>query len=403
MTSRILIVDDAVFNQKILASIVRKAGFESLVAGDGVEALRCAREARPDLVLLDVVMPGMDGYRVCSELKADASLMDIPVIFLSSLDEAADKIKGLTAGAADYITKPFDGGEVLARVQTQLHLSELTRTLQSLNHDLVAKQQSLDDDLSAAADIQGALIPRADLTLPGLALSWLFIPSLAVGGDIFNAQQLDAEHVAFYILDVNGHGVPAAMVSLLAWQSLSPAMGLVVRPGGEGTSGISGTLASRVAPPAEVLCGLEREYPYERFERYFTISYLVLHLPSGRLVYSTAAHPFPILGRGDGTLQTLEEGGSIVGLGLGMYDEGEVRLQRGDRIFLYTDGIVEHRSPTGEYFGEGRLHDVLRSACAEPLSDVGKRLRSALASFGAGAPAEDDISFLACEYHGLAD
>src|SRR5213079_454704 len=99
---------------------------------------------------------------------------------------------------------------------------------------------------------------------------------------------------------------PAAMVSVLAWQSLSPAMGLVVRPGAEGTS------ASHVAPPAEVLCGLEREYPYERFERYFTISYLVLHLPSGRLAYSTAAHPFPILGRGDGTLQTLEEGGSIV-------------------------------------------------------------------------------------------
>ena len=400
MTSRILIVDDALFNQKILASIVRKAGFESLVASDGTEALRCAREARPDLVLLDVVMPGMDGYGVCAELKADAALTDIPVIFLSSLDEPADKIKGLTAGAADYITKPFDGGEVLARVLTQLRLRELTQALQSLNHDLVEKQRSLDDDLSAAAGIQGALIPRADLTLPGLTLSWLFIPSLAVGGDIFNAQQLDAEHVALYILDVNGHGVPAAMVSVLAWQSLSPAMGLVVRPGDAGDTGNG---AAHVAPPAEVLRGLEHEYPYERFERYFTISYLVLHLPSGRLAYSTAAHPFPILGRGDGTLQTLEEGGSIVSLGLGQYDEGEVRLQRGDRIFLYTDGIVEYRSATGEYFGEERLHDVLRSARGQPLSNVETLLRSALASFGGGAAAEDDISFLVCEYHGPTD
>jgi sigma-B regulation protein RsbU (phosphoserine phosphatase) len=395
MTSRILIVDDAVFNQKILASILSKAGLEALVAGTGSEALRRARESRPDLVLLDVVMPGMDGYEVCAELKADAGLADIPVIFLSSLDEPADKIKGLAAGAADYIAKPFDGGEVLARVETQLHLRELTQTLQSLNRDLVEKQRSLDDDLSAAADIQGALIPRADLTLPGLALSWLFVPSLAIGGDIFNAQQLDAEHVALYILDVNGHGVPAAMVSVLAWQSLSPAMGLVVRPGGDG--------ASRVAPPAEVMLGLEREYPYARFERYFTISYLVLHVPSGRLTYSTAAHPFPILGRRDGTLETLEEGGSIVGLGLGQYDEGEVALRRGDRIFLYTDGIVEYRSATGECFGEERLHDVLRSARAEPLCDVGNLLQSALASFGAGAPAEDDISFLVCEYHGPAD
>jgi len=395
MTSRILIVDDAAFNQKILASIVRKAGFECLVAGDGAEALRCAREARPDLVLLDVVMPGMDGYRVCAELKADSALADIPVIFLSSLDEAADKIKGLTLGAADYITKPFDGGEVLARVRAQLHLRELTQALQSLNHDLVAKQQSLDDDLSAAADIQRALIPRADLTLPGLALSWLFVPSLAVGGDIFNAQQLDAEHVAIYILDVNGHGVPAAMVAVLAWQSLSPAMGLVVRPGAGGWS---------VTPPAEVILGLEQEYPYARFERYFTISYLVLHLPSGRLTYCTAAHPYPILGRRDGTLQMLEEGGSIVGLGLGQYDEGEVLLQRGDRIFLFTDGIVElHSATTGECFGDERLHDVLRSVRDQPLPDVGQHLRSALASFGEGAPAEDDISFLVCEYHGPSD
>jgi sigma-B regulation protein RsbU (phosphoserine phosphatase) len=391
MISRILIVDDAVFNQRILSSILRKAGFEFQVAGDGGEALRCARETLPDLILLDIVMPGKDGYGVCAELKADPGLADIPVIFLSSLDEAADKIKGLKAGAADYITKPFDGGEVLARVQNQLRLLQLTRALQSLNRDLVEKQRHLDDDLSAAAGIQKALIPRADLALPGLSLSWHFVPSSSVGGDIFNAQQLDAEHVAFYILDVNGHGVPAAMVAVLVWQSLLPAMGLVVRPG-DGTS--------CVAPPAAVLCGLEREYPYERFERYFTISYLVLHLPSGRLTYSTAAHPLPILVRRDGTLRQLEEGGSIVGLGLGSYDEGVVNLLQGERIFLYTDGIAESRSPAGEFFGDERFHDILRSTRALPLSMAVERLRQALASFGEGAPPEDDISILAWEYHG---
>jgi sigma-B regulation protein RsbU (phosphoserine phosphatase) len=400
MTSRILIVDDAVLNQRLLSSILRKAGFECLVAGDGGEALRSARESRPDLLLLDVVMPGKDGYEVCAELKADELLADIPVIFLSSLDDAADKIKGLTVGAADYITKPFHGGEVLARVETQLRLLQLTRTLKSLNHDLVEKQRYLDDDLQAAAGIQKALIPRADLTFPGLLLSWLFVPSSAVGGDIFNAQQLDSEHVAFYILDVNGHGVPAAMVAVLAWQSLLPAMGLVVHPGDAGHPGQTGV---RVAPPVEVLRGLEQEYPYERFERYFTMSYLVLHLPSGRLTYSTAAHPLPILGRSDGSLLLLEEGGSIIGLGLGMFDEGEVQLRRGDRVFLYTDGIVEYRSSTGEFFGEERLQEVLRSARSLPLSDIGEQLQSALASFGGGAPAEDDISFLAWEYHGPGD
>jgi len=394
MSSKILIVDDAFFNRKILASIITKAGFEAVLACNGGEALLGARMAQPDLVLLDVMMPGKDGYEVCAALKADAELADIPVIFLSSLDEPADKIKGLAAGAADYITKPFDGGEVLARVQSQLRLRQLTRALQDLNRDLLEKQRLLDDDLSAAAGIQGALIPRADLKLPGLELSWLFVPSSAVGGDIFNAQQLDAEHIALYILDVNGHGVTAAMVAVLASQSLSPAMGLVVHPGAAGPC---------AASPAKVMRGLESEYPYERFERYFTMSYLVLHVPTGRLTYSTAAHPFPILGCRDGTLRTLEEGGSIVGLGLGEYEEGEARLQPGDRIFLYTDGIVEYGASVGEPFGDQLFHDVLRSSRDLPLSMVREKLRDALATFGAGLPFEDDISFLACEYHGPTD
>ncbi|HZF09395.1 MAG TPA: SpoIIE family protein phosphatase [Thermoanaerobaculia bacterium] len=388
MTERVLVVDDGVMNRQILASILGKAGLECLLAGDGGEALRCARESRPDLVLLDVVMPGKNGYEVCAELKADPETADIPVIFLSSLDEAADKIRGLSAGAADYVAKPFDAGEVLARVKTQLRMCQLTRSLQSLNHHLIEKQRCLDEDLQAAAHIQSALIPRPGFTLPGVALSWLFVPSSAVGGDIFNALQLDAEHVAFYILDVNGHGVPPAMIALLAWQSLSPAMGLVVHHGA-------------AVAPAEVLCRLETEYPYERFERYFTISYLLLHVPSGRLTYSTAAHPFPLLLRREGTLQSLEEGGSIVGLGLGLYEQGEVVLERGDRLFLYTDGIVEFESATGEFFGDGRLRDVLRSARPLPLAGARERLREALESFGAGVAAGDDISFLALEYHGL--
>jgi phosphoserine phosphatase RsbU/P len=391
MADRVLIADDVLVNRKLLASILAKAGFECLVAADGTEALEEVRAHRPDLVLLDVQMPGKDGYEVCAELKADPALADIPVIFLSSLDEPADKIKGLGVGAADYVTKPFNRGEILARVQTQIRLLHLHRSLQTVNRDLVEKQRHLDEDLSAAADIQRALIPRPGLTLPGVVLSQIFIPSLAVGGDIFNAQQLDTEHLGFYILDVNGHGVPAAMVALLAWQSLSPAMGVVVHLGGP---------VPVVTPPAAVLAALEGDYPYERFERYFTLAYLVLHVPSGRLTYSSAAHPFPLLVRADGTLQPLEEGGSIIGLGLGGYEEGEVRMERGDRVYLFTDGIAEYASAGGEMFGDARLRQHLGASFCLPLDQVGRHLRSALEIFSGGTPPQDDISFLAFEYHG---
>src|SRR5436190_22967606 len=107
MTDRILIADDVPFNQKVLAGILRRAGFDCLLADDGGQALRAVREQCPDLVLLDVMMPGKDGYEVCAELKADPMTADIPVIFLSALQDAADKIKGLTVGGADYVTKPF--------------------------------------------------------------------------------------------------------------------------------------------------------------------------------------------------------------------------------------------------------------------------------------------------------
>lgn len=393
MADRVLIADDVALNRHILGSLLSRAGFDCLMAGDGHEALRSAREAQPDLVLLDILMPGLDGYEVCAQLKADPATADIPVIFLSSLDEAADKVKGLAAGAADYVAKPFDRGEVLARVQTQLRLRHLTRSLQSLNRDLTDKQARLDEDLRAAADIQRALIPPPGLALSGLHASWLFVPSAQVGGDIFNALQLDDEHVAFYILDVNGHGVPAAMIALLVWQSLLPAMGLVVaRDAG----------SSAIVAPAAVLAALEVDYPFERFERYFTIAYLVLHLPSGRLRYSSAAHPAPLLARGGEALRALGEGGPIVGLGLGGYEEGELVLERGDRLFLYTDGIVEFEAASGEVFGQERFHQALGAARGLPLAAVGEHLRGALERFGGGAAAQDDISLFALEYHGRA-
>jgi sigma-B regulation protein RsbU (phosphoserine phosphatase) len=391
MADRILIVDDLAVNRQLLRAALSRAGFDCLLAGDGPAALLAAREDKPDLVLLDVLMPGMDGYQVCAQLKADPATADIPVIFLSSLDEAADKVKGLAAGAADYVAKPFDRGEVLARVQTQLRLRHLTRSLQDLNRDLTEKQARLDEDLRAAADIQRALIPPPGLAFPGLHASWLFVPSARVGGDIFNALQLDDEHVAIYILDVNGHGVPPAMIALLVWQSLSPAMGLVVaRDAGK----------SAIARPAAVLAALESEYPFERFERYFTIAYLVLHVPSGRLIHSSAAHPAPLVARRGGGLQALAEGGSIVGLRLGGYEEGEVVLEPGDRLFLYTDGIVEYESASGEVFGQERFHQALREARGLPLAAVGEHLYGSLERFGGGAAAHDDISLFTLEYHG---
>jgi sigma-B regulation protein RsbU (phosphoserine phosphatase) len=392
---KVLIVDDVALNLKLLHAILRKAGHEVVEAASGHEALLKVREAAPDLILLDVMMPGMDGYEVCRILKQDPETSAIPVVFVSALGEVTDRIKGLEVGAEDYLSKPFDNGEVMARVKAQLRLRHLTRDLEGLNRELRAKQRLIEEDLRAAAEIQRALLPRPGLRVPGVATAWLFEPCATIGGDIFDVLVLDDDHVAFYIIDVSGHGVPPALLTVSVSQALSPESGGTLRRAGDGSHS--------VASPAEVLRLLDREYPIERFGMFFTISYLVLRLSDGTLRYSSAGHPPPLLLRPGGDLRSLDEGGPIIGIGAGLdYEEGSVRLSPGDRVLLYTDGVVESMDPAREVFGDARLRELLRDMRKESLEGVCEAIRSALAAHARGAEPLDDVSILALEYQGAA-
>jgi len=396
MPGRILLVDDAPVNLKVLMSFLGGDGHRLFTASNGHEALDLARREIPDLILLDIMMPGMDGFTVCSELKAEPATAEIPVVFLSALSESADKVKGLGLGAVDYITKPFEKGEVLARVNTHLRFYELMRSLRRMNQELADKQRLLEEDLRAAADIQRALLPRPSLALPGVSLAWRFEPCATIGGDIFNALVLDERALGFFILDVSGHGVPSAMVTVSAAQSLSPVAGLVTRP--------PASITRRAVAPSAVLAELDREYPFERFERYFTISYLVLDASSGTLRFSSAGHPAPLLLRPDGSLDELSAGGPIIGAGFGpaTFDEGEEKLEPGDRVFLYTDGIPEYENAQGVILGAPRFRETLSEGAPLGLEAACERVISAVREFGGSSPPRDDLSLLSFEYVGPA-
>jgi sigma-B regulation protein RsbU (phosphoserine phosphatase) len=367
--------------------MLRLDGHEVLEAEDGARALELARSERPDLVLLDVMMPVMDGYTACGELKRDPLLADIPVIFLSSRDEPEDKVRGLRLGAADYITKPFYAEEVRARVSTHLALRQLTRSLRRLNGELLAKQTRLEEDLRAAADIQRALMPRARQPLPGFSIAWRFVPSSLVGGDIFNVHRLEGSCAAVYMLDVSGHGVPSAMVTVSVARTLSPDGGVVMR--------------QSVASPREVMRELEREYPFERFERFFTLNYLVVDTECGQVRYSSAAHPPPLLVPRVGPPRVLPEGGPLLGLGLvETVEEGEVTLSPGDRLMLCTDGAFELSNPEGALFGLDRLYGLIEQYRYLDVERLCDKVLQALGDYHCGAPAEDDITLLVLEYQG---
>ncbi len=385
----ILIVDDAPINRRLLQGILGREGYELLVADSGAAALELARERRPDLVLLDVLMPELDGYEVCTALKQHPSTAHIPIVFLSALDSATDRVRGLECGGADYVTKPFDRAEVVARVRTQLEL-------QRANRQLRQRQQEMEAELRAAAEIQRSLLPDPlppGAGIQGVQVLWHYAPCESLGGDMLGVQQLTPRDLAIHLFDVSGHGVPSSLVAISVTQFLSRGAGTLFEDRGE--------LHTR--SPAAVITELDRHYPIDRFSKHLTMVYLVLDTEAGTVRYSAAAHPFPVLVRADGRLDTLCEGGTVIGLGgLLPFDEGVVRLEPGDRIFLYTDGLVEAESPAGEHFGEARLHSLLGEGRDPDLESLRRRLLAALAEHCAGRAADDDVTFLALQWDGGA-
>lgn len=396
MTSKILIVDDG-FDRKILGHILTKEGYEVLEAADGAEGLRLSLEAQPDLILLDVNMPKLDGFGLCSFLQNDPRTAEIPVIFLTSLDEAQDKIIGLEIGAVDYITKPYDIGEVTARIRNQLKIHHLTQELRRANEELREKQRQLDEDLKAAASIQKSLLPSDQLSLENVMLVWRFYPCELIGGDIFNVLRIHEDYLGFYIIDVSGHGVPAALVTVSITQSLHYYKENIKLMNCEAS-------LHTILSPSRLLASLDKEYPMERFDKYFTMAYLVLNIRTGELVYANAAHPPPVLLRLAGEFRLLEEGGSIIGLGGAIpFFEGTVNLQPGDKVILYTDGLVDYQNDRGEFFGEERLYEFCQKQHAAPLQQLTDELFASLQAFGKNAKLRDDVSYLAFEYQGTSE
>ncbi len=152
--------------------------------------------------------------------------------------------------------------------------------------------------------------------------------------------------------------------------------------------------------PAGVLARLNRDYPIERFGKYITICYLLLDTQSGKVCYSNSALPLPYLIRADGRIETLGEGGTIIGLGdNSTYDEGEITMEPGDRLFLYTDGIVEYQNTGGEFYGEERFIHKLQADSGETLQMTCANAIQSLMGFGNGHPTKDDLTLLGIEFN----
>lgn len=399
----LLVVDDDENNRDVLSRRLVRAGHRVALASGGREALDRVEREDFDVVLLDVMMPEIDGLEVLRRIRARRDAAGLPVIMVTARTQGEDVVEALRAGASDYVSKPLDFPVVLARVHTQLALKRsvdrivaLERDLRRRNDELARANEHMRADLRAAGDVQRALLPVGAPRINGVRFHWVFRPCSELGGDFLNVFRLDDAHAGFYLLDVSGHGVPAALLSVTISRVLAPVPGLpsLVRRAADDSGGLEAT------PPAAVADELNRRFPMsETADRYFTLVYGVLNLRDGELRFVAAGSSGPIhVPRGGGPRDLSQTSFPIGWVPDQGYAERRLKLSRGDRLYWCSDGITEAKQPGRGMFGTGGVIAALSSGTArEDLAGSLDRIVAAAEQWG-GGPARDDVSALALEF-----
>jgi sigma-B regulation protein RsbU (phosphoserine phosphatase) len=392
-SSSILIVDDEELNSEGLARHLRRHGYVVNAVRNGEEAIDLLGDHRIDLVLLDIMMPGMNGLDVLRFLRRVDSLIDLPIIMVTARGESEDVVEALELGANDYVTKPLDLPVVLARIRTQLALRRAVAQVTELEHNLDARNKELEDltaaratagesqrgDLEGAARVQRAFLSAPPPEIPGLRVAWAFRPCCTLTGDFFNLWRLDDRHVGLCALDAGGHGAAAALLAVTAGGLLARLCG--VPP----------------APPGEVVRRMCEQVSAEAAGECLSLLYGVLDLPSGTFRFVSAGHPGPAhLPRGARAARQ-EAAGLPVGVGTAGHTEEEVRLRPGDRLVLYSDGLVEARNAEGEHFGAARLLTTLEQTRQLPLPQCLDALVQGVEGWCGDQPRKASFSILAVE------
>ncbi len=393
----ILIVDDEELNRDGLARRLQRHDYDVVTAPGGREAIELLGGRRFDLVLLDIMMPGMNGLEVLKFLRRVDSLIDLPIIMVTAKGESEDMVEALELGANDYVTKPLDFPVVLARIRTQLALrravaqvKELEGKLDAHNRELRVATESLTAvsdshtrDLEAAARVQRALLPALPPEVPGARFAWAFEPCGRLAGDYLNVFRLGDRHAGLCVLDVAGHGVAAALLSVTLSQLLTR---------------VAGGTPPAVVPPAEVVARLARELTPEATAGHtFSVLYGVLALGTGEFRFVSAGHPGPVHLTDGRPPNKLEVVGFPLGVGSATYKEQSVSLKAGDRLVLYSDGLTGVRNADGEHFGNRRLLATLDESRRVPLADALSGLVRAVEGWRGEVVRQDDLSVLVVE------
>jgi sigma-B regulation protein RsbU (phosphoserine phosphatase) len=386
----ILIVDDDEITRISMVGRLKRLGYRVLEACDGDAGLIAIRTHRPDLVILDWMMPGMDGPSVCEAIRADPELKSSQVVLMTAHDRPEQIAEGLSRGADDFLSKAASKQEVLARVQASLRSSALVREIERTRDDLdrshrllSAKQDELERELQSAAEFVRAQLPPPGIPAPGFAMQWAYQPSLTLGGDLFQVSQWGSDTLGLYILDASGHGVAAALraialMSFLREDNLAKAVGS--------------------HDPGAIINEANRRFPLTQDGEYFTLWVGRLHLPSRALSYAAAGHGGAFLHAADGASRWL----SYASLPLGfdaqaVVESASIQLQTHDRLYLLSDGIYEAPSSVGELWGRDRLQASLEAKQTRSLAQSIEETMITARQWLGGDIFPDDVALVGLE------
>jgi sigma-B regulation protein RsbU (phosphoserine phosphatase) len=384
---RILVVDDNEDNRYTLTLYLDLEGYQNVVvANDGEEAIARLKDASFDLVLLDVMMPKVDGYAVLSWMKSEKRLQDLPVIMISALNEMSSVVRCIELGALDYLAKPFNPVLLKARLGSSLEKKRL-------RDEINAHLARLEEELDAARQLQLGMVPQVfppPTSERPVEIFAIMEPAREVGGDLYDFFDCPDGTLCFLIGDVSGKGLPAALFMARAKSLIRVTAELMQAPAG-------GT-----ADPAEIVARVNRELCQSNGEMMFvTLFFGMLNPATGALRFCNAAHNAPYR-LSAGKVEPVE-GPSGFALGIepsSAYAAGHLSMTAAETIYLYTDGVTEATAASFELFGEARLEAALRSVIPDSSRDVVNSVAAVVRGFVGSAPQADDITAMAIKWSG---
>lgn len=379
---KVLLVEDQLSSSLLIQIKLENLGYTVTCAEHGQAAWDLLQNDQYPIVLTDWLMPVMDGLELCRMLRAHPFPWYTYVIIGTSKTSQEDLIIGLEAGADDFITKPYHHQELRIKLRNAERIIGYETNLTKKNTELQEAMSLIQHDLQQAAQVQQSLLPQDLGSSLSIGADWLFLPSNQVGGDIFNICQIDQNYLVFYVVDVVGHGIAAAMEAMSISKWLTPNF---LHYQLSSASGIAKELNQIFQSTSSVM-------------QYFTMALGILNTKTNQLKIVHAGHPPSLLIRSDGTSQLIEDGGLPLGvLGNPSYVDTVVELEKGDRLYLYSDGVLECENSQEECYGLNRFKSLMEATHDQSLSQSLTTIHDTVKRWGNRESLDDDVTVLAIE------